>query len=284
MKRIAAVVLACAMTLPVYAKDLVTVNGQGITQDQFDQFVALLISQGAQDSPQLRAQVKQEMINRLVAVQAAEKAGLQKDPAVQQETQLAQQSILVRALMAKYLKDHPVTDADLQKEYDTLKAQQADRKEYKLRHILVKDEDQAKTIIKAIKSKKTTFEAAAKKDSIDTGSGKNGGELGWGPATNYVPEFAKAVESMKKGELSAAPVKTQFGWHVIQLEDERAVAFPTFDEAKSQLQEMMRQQALADFQKSLMKDAKVVDNTTPADTAAPAASATPATPAATPSK
>ncbi|HXE18906.1 peptidylprolyl isomerase [Castellaniella sp. UC4442_H9] len=280
MKRIAALALACAMTLPVYAKDLVTVNGQGITQDQYDQFVALLISQGAQDSPQLRAQVKQEMINRLVAVQAAEKAGLQNDPAVKQETRIAEQSILVRALMAKYLKDHPVSDADLQKEYDTLKAQQADRKEYKLRHILVKDEAQAKAIIKAIKSKKTTFEAAAKKDSIDTGSGKNGGELGWGPATNYVPEFAKAVEGMKKGELSATPVQTQFGWHVIQMEDERPVAFPTFEESKSQLEEMMRQQSLADYQKGLMKDAKIVDNTA----AEPTTPATPAAPASTPAK
>jgi peptidyl-prolyl cis-trans isomerase C len=280
MKRIAALALACAMTLPVYAKDLVTVNGQGITQDQYDQFVALLISQGAQDSPQLRAQVKQEMINRLVAVQAAEKAGLQNDPAVKQETRIAEQSILVRALMAKYLKDHPVSDADLQKEYDTLKAQQADRKEYKLRHILVKDEAQAKAIIKAIKSKKTTFEAAAKKDSIDTGSGKNGGELGWGPATNYVPEFAKAVEGMKKGELSATPVQTQFGWHVIQMEDERPVAFPTFEESKSQLEEMMRQQSLADYQKGLMKDAKIVDNTA----AEPTTPAKPAAPASTPAK
>lgn len=260
MKRIAAVALACSLALPVYAKDIVTVNGQGISQAKFDQFVSLLISQGAQDTPQLRDQVKQEMINRLVAVQAAEKAGLQKDPAVQQETELATQSILVRALMAKYLKDHPVTDADLKKEYDTIKAEQADRKEYKLRHILVKDEDTAKSLIKSIKAKKITFDAAAKKDSIDTGSGKNGGELGWGPTTNYVPEFAKAVESMKKGDTSTEPVKTQFGWHIIQVEDVRPVAFPSFDEAKPQLEEMMRQQALGDYQKGLMKDAKVVDN------------------------
>ncbi|MFT0534075.1 peptidylprolyl isomerase [Castellaniella hirudinis] len=260
MKRFAVIALAASLALPVYAKDIATVNGQGISQEKFDQFISLLVSQGAQDSPQLRSQVKQEMINRLVAVQAAEKAGLQKDPAVKQETELAAQSILVRALMAKHLKDHPVTEADLKKEYDTIKADQADRKEYKLRHILVKTEDEAKALIKAIKAKKTSFEAAAKKDSIDTGSGQNGGELGWGPTSNYVPEFAQAVESMKKGQLSAAPVQTQFGWHVIQVEDERPVAFPSFDEAKPQLEEMMRQQALSDYQKQLMKDAKVVDN------------------------
>lgn len=259
MKRIAAVALACSLTLPVWAKDIATVNGQGISQAKFDQFVSMLVTQGAQDTPQLRDQVKQEMINRLVAVQAAEKAGLQKDPAVQQETELATQSILVRALMARYLKDHPVSEADLKKEYDTIKAEQASRQEYKLRHILVKDEAKAKDLIKSIKAKKTTFEAAAKKDSIDTGSGKNGGELGWGPTSNYVPEFAQAVESMKKGDLSAQPVQTQFGWHVIQVEDVRPIAFPSFEEAKPQLEEMMRQQALADYQKGLMKDAKIVD-------------------------
>ncbi|MFV0283131.1 MAG: peptidylprolyl isomerase [Castellaniella sp.] len=260
MKRIAAVALACSLTLPVWAKDIASVNGQGIPQAKFDQFVSMLVSQGAQDTPQLRTQVKQEMINRLVAVQAAEKAGLQKDPAVQQETELATQSILVRALMAKYLKDNPVSEADLKKEYDTLKAEQAGRKEYKLRHILVKDEAKAKDLIKSIKAKKTSFESAAKKESIDTGSGKNGGELGWGPATNYVPEFAQAVESMKKGELSTQPVQTQFGWHVIQVEDVRPVTFPSFNEAKPQLQEMMRQQKLAGYQQSLMKDAKIEDS------------------------
>ncbi|WP_322996784.1 peptidylprolyl isomerase [Castellaniella sp.] len=260
MKRFAVVALAASLALPVYAKDIATVNGQGITQEKFDQFISLLVTQGAQDSPQLRSQVKQEMINRLVAVQAAEKAGLQKDPAVKQEAELATQSILVRALMAKYLKDNPVTEADLKKEYDTIKAEQANRKEFKLRHILVKTEDEAKALIKAIKAKKTTFEAAAKKDSIDTGSGQNGGELGWGPTTNYVPEFAQAVESMKKGQLSTDPVQTQFGWHVIQVEDERPVAFPSFDEAKPQLEEMMRQQELSTYQKKLMADAKIVDN------------------------
>lgn len=260
MKRIAVTAAACLLAFPVFAKDVATVNGQGIPEATLDQFVGLLVEQGAQDTPQLRAQVKQEMISRLVAVQAAEKAGLEKDPAVRLETDLATQGILVRALMAKYLKDHPITEADLQKEYDTIKAEQGDKKEFKLRHILVKTEDEAKALIQALKDKKTSFEEAAKKDSIDTGSGQNGGELGWGPSSNYVPEFAAAVESMKKGDLSAEPVQTQFGWHVIEVEDSRPVAFPTFEEAKPQLEEMMRQAALAQYQKSLMDSAKIVEN------------------------
>ncbi len=260
MKRIAALAIACTLTLPVHAKDIAKVNGQAITQENFDQFVSLLIAQGAQDTPQLRAQVKKEMINRLVAVQAAKKAGLEKDPTVRQETELATQGILVRALMSKHLKDNPVTDETLRKEYDAIKAEQGQRQEYKLRHILVKDEAQAVALTKAIKSGKTSFEAAAKKDSIDTGSGKNGGELGWGPASNYVPEFAQAVESMKKGQLSEKPVQTQFGWHVIQVEDVRPVTFPPFDEVKPQLEEMLRQQALAQYQAELVKNAKIEES------------------------
>ncbi len=258
-KHIAIAALACSFAIPAWAQDVATVNGQPITQASFDQFVSLLVSQGAQDTPQLREQVKQEMINRLVAVQAAEKAGLNKDPQVQQETKLATEGILVRALMTKYLADHPITEAELQQEYDTLKAEQGNRSEYKLRHILVKEEDQAKALLKDIKDKKVSFADAAKKDSIDPGSGKNGGELGWGPSSNYVPEFATAVESMQKGDLSAAPVKTQFGWHIIQVEDSRPVSFPTFEEAKGQLEEMMRQDALANYQQSLTDAAKIVE-------------------------
>lgn len=262
MKRIAAIALACSLSLPVYAKDLVTVNGQNISQAQFDQFVSMLVEQGAQDTPQLREQVKQEMIHRLVAVQAAKKEGLQKDPKVRQQIDLASQSILVRALMANYLEKNPVSEKDLKKEYDEIKAEQADKKEYKLRHILVKDEDTAKSLIKDIKSGKTSFADAAKKDSIDPGSGKNGGELGWGPTSNYVPEFADAVEHMKKGEITSKPVKTQFGWHVIEVEDERAVSMPSFDDAKPQLEKMMRQDALAKYQQDLMDSAKIVDHST----------------------
>ena len=257
MKRLAVFAAACAIAVPAYAQTVATVNGQAITQAKLDQFVALLVSQGAPDTPELRTQVKQEMVNRLVAVQAAEKAGINKDPAVVQEIELARQGILVRALMADYLKKNPVTDAKIQAEYDEIKKEQAGKQEYKLRHILVKEQKQAEDLTAAIKSKKTTFEAAAKKDSLDPGSGKNGGDLGWGPASNYVPEFAEAVEGLKKGEMTAKPVKTQFGWHIIQVEDSREVKFPELKEVKPQIEEMLRQQQLAEFQQGLIKNATI---------------------------
>lgn len=257
MKRLAVFAAACAIAVPAYAQTVATVNGQAITQAKLDQFVALLVSQGAPDTPELRTQVKQEMVNRLVAVQAAEKAGIDKQPAVTQEIELARQGILVRALMADYLKKNPVTDAKVQAEYDKIKKEQSGKQEYKLRHILVKEQKQAEDLTAAIKSKKTTFDAAAKKDSLDPGSGKNGGDLGWGPSSNYVPEFAEAVEGLKKGEMTTKPVKTQFGWHIIQVEDSREVKFPDLKEVKPQIEEMLHQQQLAEFQQGLIKNATI---------------------------
>lgn len=257
MKRLALLAATVLIAAPVYAQTAATVNGQAITQDSLDQFVSLLVKQGAPDTPELRTRVKQEMVNRLVAVQAAEKAGIDKQPDVKQEIALARQSILVRALMADHLKENPITDKQVQAEYNDIKKQQEGTKEYKLRHILVKDQKTAEDLIAQIKSKKIDFAAAAKKDSLDPGSGKNGGELGWGPVTNYVPEFAQAVESLKKGEITDKPVKTQFGWHIIQVEDTRPVEFPALEEVKPKIEEMLQQQALAQYQQELIKAASI---------------------------
>ena len=257
MKKLVMFAAACAISLPVYAQNVATVTGKPRTQAQVDQFVTLLISQGAQDSPQLREQVKQEMIGRMVAVQAAERAKIDRDNAVKQELELARQSILVRALMEDYLKKHPVTEAELNKEYEAIKKDQANRQEYQVRHILVAEEDKAKELIKQLKAKDISFEEAAKKNSIDPGSGQKGGELGWSQSASYVPEFAQAVEGLKKGEMTQEPVKTQFGWHIVQVDDARPVNFPELSEVKPQLEEMMRQEKLAKFQQSLMDEAKI---------------------------
>lgn len=257
MKRIAVFAAACALAFPLHAKDIASVNGQAITESQLDQFVALLIEQGAQDSPELREQVKQEMIHRLVATQAAEKAGIDARPSVEQEIELARQGILVRALIADHLEKNPINEEKIQAQYDKIKASQADRKEYKVRHILVQEQKEAEDLLAQIKAKKISFEDAAGKHSIDPGSGKKGGDLGWGPASNYVPEFAQAVESLKKGAISEAPVQSQFGWHIVQVEDERPIEFPALADIKPQLEEMMRQQQVAEFQKKLIEDADI---------------------------
>jgi peptidyl-prolyl cis-trans isomerase C len=257
MKRIATLAAALTIAVPAWAQTVATVNGQAIPQEKLDQFVKLLVEQGAPDTPELRTQVKQEMVNRLVVVQAAEKAGIDKQPNVKQEIELARQGILVRALMADHLEKNPVTDKQVQAEYDKFKKAQAGTKEYKLSHILVKEKAEADALLADLKANKVKFDAAAKEKSQDPGSGQNGGDLGWGPASNYVPEFAAAVEAMKKGQLSAEPVKTQFGWHIIKVDDVRDAQFPKLEEVKPQIEEMLRKKQLAEYQQDLMKKADI---------------------------
>lgn len=257
MKRIAMMLAAVAIAAPVYAQNIATVNGQPITQKSYDQFIQLLIGQGAPDTPQLREQVKEEMINRLVMVQAAEKEGITKTPAIQTELELARQGILVRALMSDYLAKNPITEAAIKAEYDKAKKEQGNVMEFQVRHILVEDEATANGIQDKLKSKSAKFEDLAKAQSKDPGSAAQGGNLGWAQADNYVEPFAKAVKATPKGQLAAKPVQTQFGWHVVEVVDARPVEFPPFDQVKTQLEEMMRQQELAKFQQKLRTAAKI---------------------------
>lgn len=257
MKRIIMLAAACAVALPAFAQNVATVNGKPITQKNVDEFVKLLVGQGATDSPQLRDQVKEELVNRQVFVQAAEKQGVNKQASVQTEIELARQGILVRALMTDYLAKHPVSDADIQAQYEKIKQQQSGKLEYKVRHILVKDEKTADDLLAQIKADKSKFDDLAKKNSQDPGSSGNGGDLGWAPPTNYVPPFADAVVKLKKGELADKPVQTQYGWHIIMVDDTRPVEFPPLDQVKPQLEEMMRQQTLGTYQKSLRDAAKI---------------------------
>jgi peptidyl-prolyl cis-trans isomerase C len=257
MKRIVMLAAACAVAIPAFAQNVATVNGKPITQKNVDEFVKLLVKQGATDSPQLRDQIKQELINRQVFVQAAEKQGLAKDPSVQTEIDLSRQGILVRALMTDYLDKHPVTDAAVQAQYDKLKQQESGKVEYKVRHILVKDEKTANDLLAQIKSDNSKFDELAKKNSQDPGSAAKGGDLGWAPPTNYVQPFAEAVTKLQKGQVVDKPVQTQYGWHIIMVDDTRPLEFPALDQVKPQIEEMLRQQTLAQYQKSLHDAAKI---------------------------
>ena len=256
MKRIVIFAAALALAAPIYAQNVATVNGKPITKANVDEFVKLLGTQGATDSPQLREQVKEELINRQVMVQAAETAGLLKDPTITDELELARQGILVRALMADYLKKNPITDAKIQAEYDKLKKAEDGKFEYEVRHILVEDEKTANDMQAKLKAKSAKFEDLAK-SSKDPGSAEKGGNLGWAADSNYVEPFAKAVAATPKGQLSEKPVQSQFGWHVIEVLDKRPVAFPPLEQVRKELEQMMREQTLAAYQADLRSKAKV---------------------------
>lgn len=241
---------------PVFAQNVATVNGKPIPAAKVDQLVKQVVAQGrATDTPALREDVKRELIGREVLIQEADKQGIGARADVKSQIDNARQSILINAMLMDHLKKNPVKDAEVKAEYDRVKAQMANNKEYKARHILVETEDQAKAIIAKLKGG-AKFEELAKQ-SKDPGSAANGGDLDWVDPAKMVPEFSKAMVALQKGAITETPVKSQYGWHVIKLEDTRAVKFPSFEEAKPQVTEAVQQKKIQAFRDGLMKKAKI---------------------------
>ena len=212
----------------------------------FDFMLKQRTAQGQPDSPELRAAIRDELNTRELLVREAKKQGL--DKTVKAEMDLSAQTVLVRAYMAEYLRVHPVPDDLLRKEYDNIKKQMGD-KEYKVRHILVEKEDEAKDIIASLQ-KGEKFEKLAER-SKDTGSKANGGDLDWNAPSNFVKPFADAMVTLQKGKFTTTPVQTQFGWHVIQLDDIREAKIPGFDEVKTQLTQRMQGQVVDKYLREL---------------------------------
>ncbi|MEO8599316.1 MAG: peptidylprolyl isomerase [bacterium] len=248
------VVLLAAVALPVMAQNLAIVNGKKIPSSRVEMMAQQLASQGQQDSPQLRAMIKEELINREILMQEADKRGLGMTADVKNQVEIARQSIVIRALVADFIKKNPISDADITAEYNKFKALAGD-KEYHARHILVEKEDDAKAIIAKLKSG-SKFEDLAKQ-SKDPGSAANGGDLDWAAPAAYVKPFSDAMIALKKGEVTETPVKSQFGYHIIKLEDVRAAKVPTLKEVKPQIAEKLQQQKLQEFQMGLRKKAKI---------------------------
>jgi peptidyl-prolyl cis-trans isomerase C len=203
----------------------------------------------------MQGQLRDEIITREVFIQEAQKRGLHVTEEYKLQMDLARQSILIRELFNDYQTKNPVTDADAKVEYDKFVATNGG-KEYKARHILVESEAEAKAIIASLKEG-GKFEDIAKKSSKDPGSGANGGDLDWAAAESYVPEFSTAMMALQKGKLTETPVKSQFGYHVIRLDDVREAQLPKFDEVKPQILQQLQQQKLAAFQQELRTKAKI---------------------------
>jgi peptidyl-prolyl cis-trans isomerase C len=233
----------------------IVVNGVTIPQSRIDLMNKELAASGQPMTPERQNAVKEELINREVLVQAAHKRGLDKNPDVIAQMDLARQAVLVRALFESEVKNNPISDADLQKQYEDFKKSMGEN-EYKVRHILVDNEADAKAIIAEL-GKGGDFAKIAKEKSKDPGSKENGGDLDWGPSARYVKPFADAVKSLKKGETTSAPVKTDFGYHVIRLDDVRPLKVPAFDELKQQFRQRAQQQQVQKLIFELRSKAKV---------------------------
>ncbi|HZY16129.1 MAG TPA: peptidylprolyl isomerase [Ramlibacter sp.] len=246
---------AIGLAVPAMAQNLAIVNGKPVPKARVEILQQQLAKAGRPLSPEMQDQLKDEVIAREIFMQEAQKRGLDGSDDYKAQLELARQTILIRELFADYQAKNPVTDAEIQGEYDKFVAANGG-KEYKARHILVEKEDQAKKILADLK-KGAKFEDIAKKESKDPGSGANGGDLDWATAVSYVPEFAEAMVKLKKGETTAAPVKSQFGWHVIRVDDIRDAQLPKLDDIRPQIAQQLQQQKLAQFQDALRKNAKV---------------------------
>lgn len=232
-----------------------TVNGTAIPRSRLDMMMKQQASRGGQDNEQMRSMMRDELINRELISQEATRAGVARNAEVQAQLDVVRQEILVGAYIRDWVGKHPITDADLQKEYERAKAAAGDR-EYRARHILVETEDQAKGMIAELK-KGGKFDELASKNSKDGGTATRGGDLDWNAPGAFDKVFSEAMVKLEKGKYTDAPVQTRFGYHVILLEDVRPIRFPGFDEVKPRIQQQLVQAKIADLVKGLRAKAKV---------------------------
>jgi peptidyl-prolyl cis-trans isomerase C len=254
--------LTVAMTLSLgsfavcaLAQNVAIVNGKAVPKSRVEALAQQLERSGRPITPEIEGQIKDEVIAREIFMQEAQKKGLDATEDYKSQLELARQTILIRELFADYQKSHPITDADIKAEYDRFIASNSGT-EYRARHILVDKEDVAKSIIAGIK-KGQKFEDIAKKQSKDPGSGAKGGDLDWASPGNFVKEFSEAMTSLKKGQMTENPVKSQFGFHIIRLDDVRQAQVPKFEDVKPQIAQQLQQGRMNGYQQDLRSKAKV---------------------------
>jgi peptidyl-prolyl cis-trans isomerase C len=252
--RLACIAAVALAPLAALAQNVTTVNGKAVPKSRVDLLLSQAARGGQQKSAELEARAREEVVLREIFAQEAEKRGIPASADYRAQMELVRQTVLIRELFEDFKKKNPVTEGEARAEYDKFKAQSTGT-EYKARHILVENEDDAKKLIAQIKGG-AKFEELAKKNSKDTGSGENGGDLDFAKADAYVPEFSKAMTALKKGEMTEAPVKTQYGYHIIRLEDVREAQFPEFTAVKPQIEQRLAQVKLQKYQEDLKKAAK----------------------------
>ena len=243
-KFVALAILGALAANPTFAEDIpaATVNGVSIPQARVDMRIKDAVAQGQADSMGLHKAILENLINIEVVAQEATRLGLDKSDEAVQQTEIARQSVLTNAFMQDYVKNHPISEDQAMQEYDQMKAKLGD-KEYNVRHIMVDTKEEAKSIIALLAKKGNKFEKLAAEKSKDADSAAQGGSLGWAVPSSFVPPFANALRNLKKGERTKEPVKTEFGWHIIMVDDIRDLKAPPFDEVKPQLLQRLQRQA-----------------------------------------
>lgn len=247
-----------------------TVNGVVISQRTVDLIAKQGGSSGRPDTPEARKSIIDQLALQVLVAQEAVKKGLDKTPEVAEQLDAIRQSVLANAYVQDFVKTNAVSDEALKAEYERIKATLSGT-EYKARHILVAKEAEAKEIIARLKKDSGAFAKLAAEKSKDPGSAARGGDLGWFDLRGMVPEFGAAVSKMDKGKISEEPVKSQFGYHVIQLEDSKPIEAPPLDQVKAQLSQQLQQQAVKKQLDTLKAAAKIEIVGEPAPAAAASA-------------
>jgi peptidyl-prolyl cis-trans isomerase C len=260
MKKQALIATALASLLSLgataaLAQNVAIVNGKAVPKARLEALSQQFQSTGRPITPEVQDQMRQHLIALEVFSQEADKLGLSSSDDFKAQMELARQNVLANQLIKDFEKKNAITDDLLKAEYDKFAAANGG-KEIKARHILVEKEADAVAIIASLK-KGGKFDDIAKKRSKDTGSGAKGGDLDWANPTSYVPEFSAALLKLNKGQLTDTPVKTQFGYHVIRVDDTRDIKLPSFDEVKPQIADQMKQDRRGNFQRDLLGKAKV---------------------------
>lgn len=252
---------ACGTKSPDDSKVLATVNGEAITEKDYEDYLRARQMQQPPipDKDKEKKVVLEEMVNRVLLVQSAVDQKVDRELDVYFQIKRQRENILARAMLRKYLKDNPISDEEVQKRYQDL-VEKADKNEYRARHILVRSEEEAREILAALK-KGASFASLAKQKSVDVGSGKQGGDLpNWFSQDQVVPEFFEAAKQLKKGETTKEPVKTDYGWHIIQLIDSRPRKMPAFEQAKGNIRQIVQQERVDALIKSSKDKAKIKIN------------------------
>lgn len=248
---------ACGEKSTDTSKVIATVNGDPITENDYENYLKARQAQQAPiaDKDREREVVLDEMINRVLLVQHAEETGVDKEPDVYFQIKRQNENTLARALLRQYMKDHPITDEDVQKRF-TEETAKMNKSEFHARHILVKTEDEAKGVIKALESGEK-FDKLAKAKSTDARSAQEGGDLGWFNQGSMVPDFFNAVAALKPGEFTKTPVKTDFGWHVILLEGTRPLTLPPLEQVRPNIMQLVQQGRVDELVNELKAKAKI---------------------------
>lgn len=275
MQRTVAVLLALALVIPLQvgaqpkddkgaaANAAATVNGKVISKARVDYILRQRANQPGQpghpqqpalENEQARKAILEDLITREVIVQEADRSGITRRSDSQTQLELARQQVVIQLFVQNYFRIHPIADDAIKAEYTKVRAQRGDR-EYKARHILVDSENEAKDLIGKLK-KGDKFEELAKL-SKDASNRDRGGDLDWAPASNYVKPFADALVKLEKGKVSDTPVQTQFGWHVIQLDDLRQANFPEYEKVKQQIQNALQEREIQRVARELRAKARI---------------------------